>query len=94
MSQYYISHYLSLTLCTPIDFSIQFNTVKSGWCSIHIEGPQVIITTKIVFLTLKIYFFFVLAISANPDEMLHYTAFYLDHCLQKHPFRDFLYTMG
>ena len=77
-----------LTLCVPIEFPIKFDTVKSGWSIIYIEGPQVIISTKIVFLSLKIYF--VLANSVDPDEMLQYAAFHLGlHCLSKYAFRGF-----
>ena len=46
-----------------------------------------------VFLSLKIVF--ILANSADPDEMQHYAAFYLGlHCLQKYQFRGFQYTKG
>ena len=38
-----------------------------------------------IFLSLKT--FFILAKSADPDEMLHYAAFHLGrHCLPTHPF--------
>ena len=38
---------------------------------------------------------FVLANSADPDEMPYYAAFHLGlHCLPKYPFRGFLYAMG
>ena len=44
--------------------------------------------TNIIFLSLKIKF--VLANSADPDEMSHYVAFYLClHWLPKYPFRGF-----
>ena len=49
-------------------FPIKFDTVKSGWPIVYIEGSQVIIV-KNIFLSLKIDF--VLANSANSDEMLH-----------------------
>ena len=46
-----------------------FDTVKSGWSIVYIEGIQVIILKRnIVFISLKIDF--VLASSADPDEML------------------------
>ena len=56
---------------------------------IYIEGSQVIISPKnITFLSLKIDF--VLANSADPDEMLHYAVFHLGlHCLPKYPFKHF-----
>ena len=47
-----ISQYLSLTLCRPIEFSIQFNKVKSGWSIIYIEGPQVIISPQKLYFSL------------------------------------------
>ena len=90
-----ISQYLSLTLCRPIEFSIQFNKVKSGWSIIYIEGPQVIISPQKLYFSLWRSIFFVLANSADRDEMPYCGAFHLDlHFLQKHPFRGFLYTMG
>ena len=59
----------------------------------YIEGSQVIISKKIVFLSLKIDF--VLVNSADPDEMPHYVAFHLGlHCLSKYPFRGFWSTKG
>ena len=65
----------------------------SGWSIVYIEGSQVTIKKKIVFLSLKIGF--VLANSADPDEMLHYAAFYLGlHCLPKYQFRGFRFTKG
>ena len=43
---------------------------------------------KYVFLSLTIVF--ILANSADPDEMPHYAAFHLGlHCLPKYPFEDF-----
>ena len=45
-----------------------------------------------VFLSLKIDF--VLANSADPDEMPHYASFHLClHCLSKYPFRGFWFTV-
>ena len=47
-----------------------------------IEGSQALTSKTIVYLSLNIDF--VLANSANPDEMLHNTAFHLGlHCLSK-----------
>ena len=31
-----------LTLCVPIEFSIKFDTVKSGWSIVYIEGSHVL----------------------------------------------------
>ena len=76
-----------------MEFSIRFDTVRSGWSIVYIEGPQVIISKKIVFLSLKIDF--ILANSADRDEMPKYVAFYLGlHCLPKYPFRGFQSTKG
>ena len=65
-----------------MEFLIKFDTVKSGLSIVYIEGSQIIISTKIVFLSLKISF--VLVNSVDPDEMMHYAAFHLGlHCLSK-----------
>ena len=66
-----------------MEFSIKFDTVKSGKFIIYIEGSQAIISKKnIVFLSLKINF--VLANSVYPDEMPHFAAFHLGFlCLPK-----------
>ena len=60
----------------------------------YIEGSQVIFSKKkYIFLSLKIDF--VLANSADPDEMLIYETFHLGlHCLLKYLFRGFQYTKG
>ena len=62
-----------LTLGVPMKFSIKYDTVKSGWSIVFIKGSQVTTFKKKIFLTLKINF--VLANSAEPDEMTHYVAF-------------------
>ena len=51
-----------------MEFPIKFDTVKSGWFIVYIEGSQ------ITLLSLKINF--VLANGADPDEMPHYAAFH------------------
>ena len=53
-----------------MDFSIKLHIIGSGWFIINIEGSQVMISKNIVFLSLKINNF-VLANSADPDEMPH-----------------------
>ena len=53
-----------------MEFSIKFYTVKSGWSIVNIEGLKVRISKNIIFLSVKIDF--VLANSADPDEMLHF----------------------
>ena len=74
-----------------MEFPIKFDTVKSGWSIVFIEGSQVIILKKCYISFSKIDF--VLANSADPDEMLHYAAFHLGlHCLPKYPYRGFWYT--
>ena len=35
--------HFGLTLCVPMEFPIKFNTVKSGWSIVYIEGSQMII---------------------------------------------------
>ena len=63
----------------------------SGW-SIYIEVSQIIIS-KNPRIYLKIDF--VLANSADPDEMPHHAAFHLGlHCSPKYLFRCFLPTKG
>ena len=65
-----------------------FDSVMSGWCIVYIEGLQVIVSKKIIFLSQKIHF--VSANSADPDEIMHYAAFHLGlHCLPKYMFRGF-----
>ena len=70
-----------------MEFTIEFDTIKTGCSIVYIEGSQVIISKKFVF-SLKIDF--VTANCADPDEMLHYAAFDLGlHCLPKYQFRGF-----
>ena len=63
-----------------MEFPIEIHAIKSGWFIVYIEGTQVLISKKnIVFLPLKIDF--VLANSADPDEILY--------SLPKYTFRGF-----
>ena len=63
-------------------FSIKFDTVKPEWSIVYIEVSQVLIYKHIVSLSMKIDY--VIANSADPDEMQHTAAFHLRlHCLQK-----------
>ena len=39
-----------------MNFSMKFDMVKSGWSIVYIEGSQVIISKKKLFLSLKIHF--------------------------------------
>ena len=52
-------------------FSIKLHAIKSGWSIVYIEGSQVMVSQNIVFLSLNIDF--VLANSADSDEMPHFT---------------------
>ena len=72
-----------------MNFSIKFDTVKSRWSIVYIEGLQVIIN----FLSLKINF--VLANSADPDEIPHYATFHFGlHCLPRYLFWGYQSTKG
>ena len=63
-----------------MEFSIKFDIVKSGCSIVYIEGIQVIFPKNIIFFSLKIDF--VLANSADPDEMSLHVAIHLGlHCL-------------
>ena len=67
---------MNAQLLRLMEFSIKFDTVKSGWSIIYIEGLHLIIKKKYMI-------DFVLANSADPDEMLPYAAFHVGlHCLQ------------
>ena len=75
-----------------MEFSIEFDTVKLGWSIICIEGPQVIISKNMLYLSQKMNF--VLGNSADPDEMPHNAAFHLGlHRLPKHPYWGFWSTL-
>ena len=70
-------------------FTVLGNDHKMGWPTVLIVGHR--FQFPVAFLTLKIVF--VLANSADPDEMPHYAAFHQDpHCLLKAKliFRDFV----
>ena len=64
-----------------MEFPIKFDTVKSGWSIVYMEGSMVVILKNIyVFFSEH----FVLANSEDPDEKLHNAAFHQGlHCLQK-----------
>ena len=65
--------------------------MQSGWSIIvYNEGSQIIIS-KIYYISFSAETGFVLANSADPDEMPYYVAFHLGfHCLPKYLFRGFL----
>ena len=68
-----------------MDFSIKFDTFKSGWSNVTTEGPQVMISKIMLYIfhSLKINFY--LLNSADPDEMPHFVAFHLGfHCLSEY----------
>ena len=55
-----------ITFLKPIEYSVKIDTVKSGWSIIYVAGSQVIYFKKILYID------FVLANSADSDEMLHF----------------------
>ena len=62
-----------------MEFSIKFDTIKSGMSILYVEGMHAIISKNIVCFSLKIDFVF--ANSVDPDEMLHFGAFHMGlHC--------------
>ena len=70
----------SHALFIPMEFSIKLQIVH---CTLYIESSQ-LFPKYIVFLSLKIEF--VLATSADADEMQRYAAFHLGiHCLPTYP---------
>ena len=74
-----------------MEFPIKFYTVKSGWSIVYIilRGHR----KEIVFVSPETDF--VLADSADPDEMSHYVAFHLGlQRLPKYPFLGFRSSKG
>ena len=68
-----------------MDSSFLYDTINLGWSSVYIEGLQVIILKKTIFISLKCVL--ILANSVDPDEMQQHAAFHLDlHCLLKYSF--------
>ena len=75
-----------------MEFSIKFDTVKSGWSIIHIDGVTGYNLPKYCISFFEDGFF-VLVNSADTDEIPHQVAFHLGfHCLPKYPFRGFWST--
>ena len=71
-----------------MEFPIKFDTIKSRWFIVYIEGSQVIFEKNVVYFSQKIDF--VLANIINTDEMCHYEAFHLVfHCLPKYMFMGY-----
>ena len=76
-----------------MDFPIHNDTISMELPIVYFKGSQVEISNYDVLLSLKIVL--ILANSADPDEMQHYSAFHLGlHCLHKYPFRGFQHTKG
>ena len=70
-------------------------TIKSGWPIVYIEGSHVKISKKKYIVLLSLNLYFVLANSADPDEMTHYAAFHLGlHCLPKYLFKGYCCRKG
>ena len=68
-------------------YPIRIDTISMSLSILYFKGFSVQISINGVFLSLKIVF--ILANSADPDEMLPYAAFHLGiHCLRKYMFID------
>ena len=74
-----------------MEFPIKFDTVKSGWSIVYIEGSQtqrLYISPKYYISKVSLKICFALAKSVDSDKMLHYAAFHLGlHSLSKYPIR-------
>ena len=77
-----------------MEFSVKLHALKAGWSiGIYYEVTDYNRIYNIVFLSLKISF--VLANSADPNEMPHNAAFHLGHqCLPKYRLRGFRSAKG
>ena len=76
-----------------MEFSIKLNTIKSEWSTAYSEEPTVIISKTIMFFFFKIDF--VIANSADPEEMPHQAEFHLVlNSLQNYLLRDIWSTKG
>ena len=74
-------------------FSRKFDTVKSGWSIVYIQGLQVKISKKYV--SFSEHQFCLGKNSADPDEMLPYAAFHQGlHCFPQYPFRGLQSSTG
>ena len=83
-----------LTLFGQMELSIKHHSIKSGWSIIqYILRSHGLFFPKILYLFLWIDF--VLANSADPDEILQYATLNLGlHCLPKYLFRSSWSTKG
>ena len=78
-----------IILFRPMEFSITFDIVMSGWFITYIEGSHIIISKRYCISFSEDRY------SADPDAMRHYVAFHLGHqFLQKYPFRGYVSTKG
>ena len=68
-----VTHFLTLFIL--MDYSINIDTISMALSLLYFKGFQVKISIKDVFPTMKIVF--ILASSADPDEMQFYSAFHL-----------------
>ena len=78
---------MSSPLFILMDYPIHIDTISMELSISYFKGFSVKISINGVLLSLKIVF--ILAYSADPDEMLPYVAFHLGiHCLHKYLFID------
>ena len=76
-----------------MDLPIHIATINMDLSILYFKGSQVKFHNINIFLSLNIVF--ILANSADPDEMPHYAAFYLDlHCLPKYLFTSIQNVKG
>ena len=86
-------HSVSSSLFILLDYPIHIDTISMELSILYLKGFSVQISINGIFLSLKIVF--ILANSADPDEMLPYAAFHLGiHCLRKYLFIGILNEKG
>ena len=69
-----------------MEFPLQIDIIGMGLPIVHFKGSQAVLNYD-VFLSLKAVF--ILANSADPDEMQHHATFHLGlRCFQKYQFRQ------
>ena len=77
-----------------MEFLIYIDTISMGLPIVYFKGSQVefsILSGTCVFMSLSLKVVLISTYSADPDE----TGFHLGlHCLQKYPFRGYLYIKG
>ena len=73
-----------------MELLIKFDTVKSRWSIVYIEGSPLTISKIIIFISLQLKIDFILANSADSDAMQHLRHFDLGlHSLSKYPLWGF-----